>query len=168
MPKGVVTGSCGLIGSEVSRFFARQRFQVHGIDDNHRAVFFGPEGDTSWVLERLRREIPGYRHAALDIRDREGVLALLDEVRPDLIIHTAAQPSHDRAATIPFLDFEVNALGTLHLLEAARRSCPESPFIHIPTNRVYGDRPNGMELRGLEPRFEYDDPAFENGIPESF
>src|SRR6202050_2022006 len=168
MPTAIVPGSCGLIGSEVSRFFARQGFQIHGIDDNHRAVFFGPEGDTSWVLERLRQEIPGYRHASLDIRDREGVLALLAELRPDLIIHTAAQPSHDRAAAIPFLDFEVNALGTLHMLEAARRSCPESPFIHMSTNKVYGDRPNQIALKELETRFEYDDPAFENGIPESF
>ena len=167
MPKVVVTGSCGLIGSEVSRFFARQSFEVFGIDDNHRAVFFGPDGDTSWVLERLRREIPGYRHSALDIRDRERVLELLDEVRPELIIHAAAQPSHDRAADIPFLDFEVNALGTLHLLEAARRSCPESPFIHMSTNKVYGDRPNGIALRELDTRFDYADPAFEHGIPEA-
>jgi CDP-paratose 2-epimerase len=166
MPKVVVTGSCGLIGSQVCRFFSHQGFQIHGIDDNHRAVFFGPEGDTSWMLEHLRQEIPGYRHAPLDIRDRDGVLALLDEVRPELIIHAAAQPSHDRAAAIPFLDFEVNALGTLHLLEAARRSCPESPFIHMSTNKVYGDRPNGIALRELATRFEYDDAAFENGIPE--
>jgi len=168
VPKAVVTGSCGLIGSEVSRFFARQGFQIHGIDDNHRAVFFGPEGDTSWVLDRLQREIPGYCHYSLDIRNRDGVLALLEEVRPDLIIHTAAQPSHDRAAAIPFLDFEVNALGTLHLLEAARRSCPESPFIHMSTNKVYGDRPNLIDLRELATRFEYDDPVFEDGIPEDF
>ncbi len=120
MPTVLVTGSCGLIGSQVSRFFAGHRFRVHGIDDNHRAIFFGPEGDTSWVLDQLRREIPDYRHSALDICDREGVLALLGELRPDLIIHAAAQPSHDRAAAIPFLDFEVNALGTLNLLEAAR------------------------------------------------
>ena len=166
MPKVVVTGSCGLIGSEVSRFFARQGFQIYGIDDNHRAIFFGPEGDTSWVLDGLRQAIPGYRHASLDIRDRAGVLALFDEVRPDLIIHTAAQPSHDRAAAIPFLDFEVNAVGTLHLLEAVRRSCPESPFIHMSTNKVYGDRPNAIAMRELETRFDYDDPAFENGIPE--
>jgi CDP-paratose 2-epimerase len=166
MPKVIITGSCGLIGSEVSRFFARQGFQVHGIDDNHRAVFFGPEGDTSWVLERLRQEIPDYKHAGLDIRDRDGVLALFDEVRPGLVIHTAAQPSHDRATSIPFLDFEVNALGTLHLLEAARRSCPESPFIHMSTNKVYGDRPNRIALRELDTRFDYDDPAFANGIPE--
>lgn len=165
-PTVLVTGSCGLIGSEVSIYFSRQGFRVDGIDSNHRAVFFGPEGDTSWVLGRLRREIPGYRHAALDIRDREGVLAHLRELRPDLIIHTAAQPSHDRAASIPFLDFEVNALGTLHLLEAARQACPESPFIHMSTNKVYGDRPNAIALRELETRWEYDDPAFEHGIAE--
>src|SRR5579863_1413887 len=168
MPKVVVTGSCGLIGSQVCRFFAHQGFQIHGIDDNHRAVFFGPEGDTSWMLEHLRQEIPGYRHAALDIRDRDGVLALLDEVRPDLIIHTAAQPSHDRAAAIPFLDFEVNALGTLNLLEAARQFAPESPFIHMSTNKVYGDRPNTIPLRDLETRWDYGDPSFAEGIPEDF
>jgi CDP-paratose 2-epimerase len=168
MPSVLVTGSCGLIGSEVSLYFARQGFDVHGIDDNHRAIFFGPEGDTSWVLERLREQIRGYRHEPLDIRDREGVLALLEELRPDLIIHAAAQPSHDRAAAIPFLDFEVNALGTLHLLEAARRFCPESPFIHMSTNKVYGDRPNTIKLKELETRFDYDDPAFENGISEDF
>jgi CDP-paratose 2-epimerase len=168
MPIVLVTGSCGLIGSEVSLYFARQGFQIHGVDDNHRAIFFGPEGDTSWVLEHLRREIPGYRHAALDIRAREGVLALLNEVRPDLIIHTAAQPSHDRAAAIPFLDFEVNALGTLHLLEAARRSCPASPFIHMSTNKVYGDRPNAISLQETETRFDYGDRAFEHGIAEDF
>jgi len=164
----LVSGSCGLIGSEVSLFFARQGFRVAGIDSNHRAVFFGPEGDTSWVLERLRREIPGYRHEALDIRNREGVLALMDDLRPSLIIHTAAQPSHDRAADIPFLDFEVNALGTLNMLEAARRSCPESPFIHMSTNKVYGDRPNTIPLNELETRWDYADPAYENGIPEEF
>lgn len=164
----LVTGSCGLIGSEVSVFFAQRGFRIVGIDSNHRAVFFGPEGDTSWVLERLRREIPGYRHDALDIRDREGVLGLMKEVRPDVIIHTAAQPSHDRAAAIPFLDFEVNALGTLHLLEAARQFCAESPFIHMSTNKVYGDRPNTIRLKELETRWDYDDPAFENGIAEGF
>jgi CDP-paratose 2-epimerase len=165
-PLVLVTGSCGLIGSEVSLFFSRQGFRVAGVDSNHRAVFFGPEGDTAWVLERLRREIPDYRHSALDIRDRDGVLALVEELRPNLIIHTAAQPSHDRAAAIPFLDFEVNALGTLHMLEAARRSCPESPFIHMSTNKVYGDRPNGIPLKELETRWDYADAAYRNGIPE--
>jgi CDP-paratose 2-epimerase len=162
----LVTGSCGLIGSEVTRSFARRGFSVMGIDSNHRAVFFGPEGDTSWVLGQLQSEIPDYRHRATDIRDREAVLALMEELKPDLIIHTAAQPSHDRAAAIPFLDFEVNAMGTLHLLEAARRFCPESPFIHMSTNKVYGDRPNTLALTELETRWDYADPAFANGIPE--
>jgi CDP-paratose 2-epimerase len=168
MPTVLVTGSCGLIGSEVSIFFARQGFQVAGIDNNHRAVFFGPEGDTSWVLGRLRREIAGYRHESIDICDRETLLRLVDELRPDLIIHTAAQPSHDRAAAIPFLDFEVNAVGTLNLLEAVRRSCPESPFVHMSTNKVYGDRPNAIPLRELESRWDYADPAYEHGIAEDF
>jgi CDP-paratose 2-epimerase len=164
----LITGSCGLIGSEVAVFFARQGFRVVGVDSNHRAVFFGPEGDTGWMRERLGRQIPDYRHEAIDIRDRESVLELVREVRPNVIIHTAAQPSHDKAADIPFLDFEVNALGTLHLLEAARRFCPESPFIHMSTNKVYGDRPNTIRLKELATRWEYDDPAFANGIAEDF
>jgi CDP-paratose 2-epimerase len=165
----LISGSCGLIGSEVSLFFARQGYRVIGIDSNHRAIFFGPEGDTSWVLERLRQRIPGYRHEALDIsKDRDRLLALVAEVRPDAIVHTAAQPSHDRAAAIPFLDFEVNALGTLNMLEAARRACPESPFIHMSTNKVYGDRPNTIALRELETRWDYADPAYAEGIPEEF
>src|SRR5215472_11148093 len=165
-PSLLVSGSCGLIGSEVSLLFAQLGFRVTGIDSNHRAVFFGPEGDTSGMLDHLRREIPGYRHEALDIRNREGVLSLVKEIKPDLIIHTAAQPSHDRAASIPVLDFEVNALGTLHILEAARQYCPESPFIHMSTNKVYGDRPNSIPLKELERRWEYDDPNYANGIAE--
>jgi len=166
--KVLVTGSCGLIGSEVTRWFARLGFFITGVDSNHRAVFFGPDGDTRWVLGQLKSEIPDYRHEAIDIRDREAVLTLVEELKPDLLIHTAAQPSHDRAATIPFLDFEVNALGTLHLLEAVRRSCPESPFIHMSTNKVYGDRPNLLALDELETRWEYGDPAFQHGIAEDF
>jgi CDP-paratose 2-epimerase len=164
--KALVTGSCGLIGSEVTRSFSRLGFAVTGIDNNQRAVFFGPEGDTSWVLGRLQAEIPDYQHVALDIRDRDAVLALMKDLKPDLIIHTAAQPSHDRAAAIPFLDFEVNALGTLHLLEAARQVCPESPFIHMSTNKVYGDRPNTLALTELETRWDFADPADAHGINE--
>ncbi len=166
--KALVTGSCGLIGSEVTRAFARLGFAITGIDSNHRAVFFGPEGDTNWVLGRLQSEIPSYQHQAIDIRDRDAVLSLVENLRPDLIIHTAAQPSHDRAAEIPFLDFEVNAMGTLHMLEAARRFCPESPFIHMSTNKVYGDRPNTLALAELETRYDYADAAFEHGIAEDF
>jgi CDP-paratose 2-epimerase len=166
--QALVTGSCGLIGSEVSVFFSRAGYDVAGIDSNHRAVFFGPEGDTAGSLDRLRREIPRYRHEAVDIRDRDRVLALVEELRPSVIVHTAAQPSHDRAAAIPFLDFEVNAVGTLNLLEAARRYCPESPFIFTSTNKVYGDRPNTIALAELETRWEYADPAYQDGIPEDF
>ncbi len=168
MRKLLVTGSCGLIGSDVCRYFGREGFRVYGLDSNHRAVFFGPEGDTSWSLELLRREIPEYQHSAIDIRDREAVLSFVREVRPDLIVHTAAQPSHDRAAAIPFLDFEVNALGTLHLLEAARQFCPESPFVHMSTNKVYGDLPNTIALTELPTRWEYADARYEHGIPEDF
>lgn len=166
--KALVTGSCGLIGSEVAISFSQAGYLITGIDSNHRSVFFGPEGDTAWSLDRLRREIPNYRHEATDIRDRDRVLALVAELRPDVIIHTAAQPSHDRAAAIPFLDFEVNALGTLHLLEAARRYCPEAPFIFTSTNKVYGDRPNTIRLAEMETRWDYADPAFEHGIAEDF
>jgi len=166
--KALVTGSCGLIGSEVAIFFSRNGFEVIGIDSNHRAEFFGPEGDTSWSLDRLRREIRGYRHEAIDIRDRDKVLRHIEELRPSVIVHTAAQPSHDRAAAIPFLGFEVNAVGTLHLLEAARRWCPESPFIFTSTNKVYGDKPNRIKLKEMETRWDYDDPAYERGISEDF
>ena len=166
--KLLVTGSCGLIGSAVTRSFARLGFAITGIDSNHRAVFFGPEGDTTWVRGQLESEIRHYHHRAMDICDREAVLSLIEELKPDLIIHTAAQPSHDLAAAIPFLDFEVNALGTLHLLESARRFCPEAPFIHMSTNKVYGDRPNTLPLAELETRWDYADPAFQNGIAEDF
>jgi CDP-paratose 2-epimerase len=164
----LITGSCGLIGSEVCVYFHRFGFRIAGIDNNQRAVFFGHEGDTRWVLKRLAAEIDGYTHHVVDIRDRETILNLLSELKPAVIIHTAAQPSHDLAASIPFDDFEVNALGTLNLLEAARRACPDSPFIHMSTNKVYGDRPNSVPLRELETRWDYDDPNLAEGIPETF
>ena len=141
---------------------------MHGIDNNQRAVFFGSAGDTRWNQRRLEATLSGFRHHELDIRDRDGVLALVRELRPSLIIHAAAQPSHDRAAAIPFDDFDTNAVGTLNLLEAARRFCAESPFVHMSTNKVYGDRPNTIALRELETRWDYDDPAFGDGIPETF
>src|SRR6185369_15342716 len=167
-PLALITGSCGLIGSEVSRWFHRFGFRIAGIDNNQRAIFFGPEGDTSWVLNRLDEEIKGYTHHRVDIRDRPTVLSLVADLKPAVIIHTAAQPSHDRAAAIPFDDFEINAVGTLNLLEAARRGCPESPFIHMSTNKVYGDRPNTIALRELETRWDYADPGYTCGIPEDF
>jgi CDP-paratose 2-epimerase len=165
----LVTGSSGLIGSEVCGYFAGQLgHAVHGVDNNQRAVFFGPQGDTRWNQQRLQKEVPGFVHHELDIRDRAGVLALVKELRPSVIVHTAAQPSHDRAAAIPFDDFDTNAVGTLNLLEAARQFCPESPFIHMSTNKVYGDAPNQLKLKELEKRWDYDDAAYEHGIPETF
>jgi CDP-paratose 2-epimerase len=163
-----VTGSSGLIGSEVCLHFHEQGFAVHGLDNNQRATFFGPQGDTRWNQERLARLIPGFAHHELDIRDRPGILALVREIRPTLIVHAAAQPSHDRAAAIPFDDFDTNAVGTFNLLEAARQACPDSPFVHLSTNKVYGDAPNFIRMKELATRWDYDDPAFENGIPETF
>ena len=168
MKQLLVTGSSGLIGSEVCIYFAAQGWKIHGVDNNQRAVFFGPQGDTRWNQQRLADRIDGFQHHELDIRNRDGVLHLLDTIRPDAIVHTAAQPSHDRAAAIPFDDFDTNAVGTLNLLEAARRACPESPFVHMSTNKVYGDRPNTIALQELETRWDYADATYENGIPESF
>jgi CDP-paratose 2-epimerase len=162
----LVTGSSGLIGSEVCTYFAREGFAVHGVDNNQRAVFFGSQGDTRWNQQRLARTLREFTHHEVDVRDRSGVLALVRELRPAVIVHAAAQPSHDRAAAIPFDDFDVNAVGTLNLLEAAHQACPESPFVHMSTNKVYGDRPNAIALKELETRWDFADPAFEEGIPE--
>jgi len=168
MLKILVTGSSGLIGSEVCAHFHDDGYIVHGVDNNQRAVFFGPQGDTVWNRDRLIQRLNNFVHHELDIRNREGILRLLHEIRPNIIVHAAAQPSHDRAAAIPFDDFDTNATGTLNMLEAARRSCPESPFIHMSTNKVYGDAPNLLRLKELDTRWEYDDPEYENGISETF
>jgi CDP-paratose 2-epimerase len=164
----LVTGSSGLIGSEVCSYFAEQGYRIHGVDNNQRAVFFGAQGDTRWNQHRLERELPSFVHHELDIRDRRGVLDLLQEIRPAVIVHAAAQPSHDRAAAIPFDDFDTNAGGTLNMLEGARRGCPESPFIYLSTNKVYGDRPNRIPLVEHETRWDYADPQYAEGIPETF
>lgn len=168
MKKLLVTGSSGLIGSQVSEYFAGMGWQVHGVDNNQRAVFFGPEGDTRWRQHQLEATLPGFVHHELDMRDRQGVLDCLAQLKPDAIVHTAAQPSHDRAAAIPFDDFDTNAVGTLNMLEAARRATPEAPFVHMSTNKVYGDAPNRIPLKELDSRWDYDDANYENGIPETF
>jgi CDP-paratose 2-epimerase len=169
MKKLLVTGSSGLIGSEVCVYFAKRNWEIHGVDNNQRAVFFGPQGDTRWNQDRLSSSLAKqFIHHEVDIRDRLGVLNLMQEVQPEAIVHTAAQPSHDRAAAIPFADFDTNAVGTVNLLEAARRSCPETPFAHMSTNKVYGDRPNTIPLKELETRWDYDDSSYENGISEDF
>ena len=156
----LVTGSSVLIGSEVCVYFARELgYAIHGVDNNQRAVFFGPKGDTRWNQQRLARELRGFVHHKLDIRDCAGVHALVKAVKPSIIVHTAAQPSHDRAGEIPFDDFDTNAVGTMNLLEATRAAAPESPFVHMSTNKVYGDAPNRITLRECETRWDFNDPT---------
>ncbi|MEH2285007.1 MAG: NAD-dependent epimerase/dehydratase family protein [Nostoc sp.] len=168
MNKLLVTGSSGLIGSEVCLYFAHQGWAIHGIDNNQRAIFFGSQGDTRWNQKRLASELKGFVHHEIDIRDRTAILDLIDSLRPDAIVHTAAQPSHDLAASIPFDDFETNAVGTLNLLEATRQFVPDAPFVHMSTNKVYGDAPNEIPMVELATRWDYADSAYEHGIPESF
>jgi len=168
MKKILVTGSSGLIGSEVCLYFAERGWHIHGVDNNQRAIFFGPPGDTRWNQHRLESLIPDFVHHELDIRDRQGVLDLLQQVKPDAIVHAAAQPSHDLAASIPFADFDTNAVGTLNMLEAVRQAVPDSPFASMSTNKVYGDAPNELALKELETRWEYTDESYWTGIPESF
>jgi CDP-paratose 2-epimerase len=163
----LVTGSSGLIGSESVEYFDRQGHKIVGVDNSMRAVFFGSAGDTLWNLERLKNSTRQFTPVALDIRDRDGVMTLFRENRFDLIIHCAAQPSHDKAADIAFLDFEVNALGTVNLLEAARQHCRDSAFIFMSTNKVYGDAPNEKPLCETETRYDYSNPSDYEGIDET-
>jgi CDP-paratose 2-epimerase len=141
---------------------------VVGVDNNQRADFFGPGGDTRWNQHRLLATFRSFSHTELDIRNRTAVLDLVSEVKPDLIVHTAAQPSHDLAASRPFDDFDVNAVGTLNMLEATRRHAPDAVFVHMSTNKVYGDRPNTIALRELPTRWDFADPAYADGIREDF
>ncbi|HEX3694628.1 MAG TPA: NAD-dependent epimerase/dehydratase family protein [Polyangia bacterium] len=163
----LVTGSNGLIGSEAVGYFDRLGAEVTGVDNNMRAVFFGPDGDTRWNQQRLQAQAPRFHHVELDIRNREAVLALLAERPFDLIVHCAAQPSHDLAAKMPFEDFDVNAVGTLNLLEALRRHRPDAVFIMMSTNKVYGDAPNEVPLEERPTRWEYARPEDFAGISES-
>lgn len=163
----LVTGSSGLIGSEAVEHFDRQGHRVHGIDNNLRAVFFGEPGDTTWNRDRLLRVTKNFTHHDLDIRDRPGLDALFRANRFDLIVHCAAQPSHDKARDIPILDFEVNALGTVNLLEVTRLHCPDAVFVFLSTNKVYGDAPNELPLKELETRWEYARPEDFHGINEN-
>jgi CDP-paratose 2-epimerase len=162
--KAVVTGSGGLIGSECARMLCAQGWDVIGADNDMRREVFGDAGSTSANVAWLREKQPRYRHVCLDIRDRQGVRDLFAAERPAFVIHTAAQPSHDRAASIPYEDFDVNAVGTLNLLVAARDFCPESPFCFTSTNKVYGDRPNYLPLVEHEKRYDYAD---RDGVDES-
>ncbi len=166
MKRMLVTGSSGLIGSEVCAYFHGQGWLIHGVDNNTRATFFGPQGDTRWNQRRLQADLKKFRHHELDIRDRKGALALIQELRPDVIVHTAAQPSHDLAAKIPFDDFDTNAVGTINLLEATRLHTPETVFVHMSTNKVYGDAPNELALVEQAKRWDYASPNDFDGIAE--
>ncbi len=167
----LVTGSAGLIGTEAARFFADKGMDVIGIDNDMRAYFFGTSASTDWSREQLQADLPGYHHESIDIRDIEALRTVFSRYGKDieLVLHTAAQPSHDWAAREPLTDFSVNATGTLNLLELAREICPDAPFIFTSTNKVYGDTPNRLPLEELETRWELspDHPFFSKGIDES-
>lgn len=163
----LVTGSSGLIGSEAVEHFDREGHSVTGIDNNMRREFFGPAGDTTWNLGRLQRATRTFRHMDIDIRDRQRIFELFQAEGYDLIIHCAAQPSHDKAREIPLVDFDVNAVGTLNMLEATRLYAPQAVFIFMSTNKVYGDVPNELPIIEQETRWEYAREEDYNGINES-
>ena len=164
----LITGAGGLIGSEAVEHYCAQGYTVYGIENNQRAVFFGPKGSTEFRLNYLKATYANFTNFWLDIRDKEQILSLFRQIKFDVIIHTAAQPSHDRAAAIPFDDFETNANGTLHLLEAVRQTNKDCIFIHMSTNKVYGDKPNSLNLVETKTRYDYADLEYVNGIDESF
>jgi len=163
--KALITGSGGLIGSECVRQLSAEGWEVVGIDNDMRRQFFGEQGTTHPVVQELQSTLPRYRHLPIDIRDRQAVREVFEAERPQFIIHTAAQPSHDKAAAIPYDDFDVNALGTMNVLVAARDFCRESPFCFTSTNKVYGDRPNYLPLIELDKRYDYADGL--DGVDES-
>jgi CDP-paratose 2-epimerase len=171
MAVAVITGAAGLIGGEAVRFFAGQGFEIVGIDNDMRRVFFGPAASTVWHRQAHERGIKGYVHVDADIRDQEAMAKVFSRYGKDIavVIHTAAQPSHDWAASDPMTDFTVNASATLVLLELARAHCPEAPFLYLSTNKVYGDTPNRLPLVERETRWELAEshPFAEHGIDES-
>lgn len=165
MPNALITGSGGLIGSECVRYLCDLGWDVAGIDNDSRAHFFGPEASTRPAIEQLVADCSAYRHHAIDIRDRQAIRDIFAAERPHFIVHAAAQPSHDKAAAIPYDDFDTNAAGTMNILVAARDFCRDSPLCFVSTNKVYGDRPNAIEMTELETRFDYADGR--DGIDES-
>jgi len=168
MRKLLVTGSAGLIGSEVVTHFAQKGWQIIGMDNNMRADFFGEGGDTKWNAKRLVSKFRNYQHFEVDIRDRVAIREFVKENKPNAIVHTAAQPSHDLAASRPYDDFDVNAVGTMNLLEATRTYSTQVPFVHMSTNKVYGDAPNRLNLEEMETRWDYADLEYYDGIKETF
>ena len=169
MSVAIITGSAGLIGSEACIYFSESGLDVVGIDNDMRSRFFGETASTAWNVERLEKKLSNYTHHSVDIRDRESIDDLFKRYGSDisLVIHTAAQPSHDWAAREPFTDFDINATGTLNLLEATRQHAPEAVFIFTSTNKVYGDTPNRLPLVEQETRFEIDPShPYQDGIKE--
>ncbi|MES2006523.1 MAG: NAD-dependent epimerase/dehydratase family protein [Patescibacteria group bacterium] len=169
MKTALITGSAGLIGSESARFFAKKGYFVVGIDNDMRAYYFGPEASTSGNNDKLKEELgANYVHYVADIRHHDKIEEIVKKHKPDIVIHTAAQPSHDWAAKEPYTDFSVNAGGTLVMLESVRQFAPEATFIFTSTNKVYGDTPNALPLIEKETRFEIDEAhPFYKGIDET-
>jgi len=164
----LITGAGGLIGSEAVEYYCAQGYKVYGIENNQRQIFFGSKGSTLLRLTQLEIKYFNFKNFNIDIRDKNSILSLFKQINFDVIIHTAAQPSHDKAASIPFDDFETNANGTLHLLEAVRQTNKDCIFIHMSTNKVYGDKPNTLNLVELDTRYDYADLEYQNGINENF
>jgi len=163
----LITGSAGLVGSACAEFYCKKNVSVLGIDNDMRSFFFGNDGSTKNSINNLKLSFSNYRHVHEDIRNKAKIFNIFEEFLPDAIIHCAAQPSHDLAAKIPFDDFTVNAIGTLNLLEAAKKYCKQSSFIFLSTNKVYGDKPNYLELEEKDYRWEFKDKNY-NGIDENF
>lgn len=170
MSVAIITGATGLVGSEAARYFGSKGLQIVGIDNDMRARFFGPQASTAWMQHELTRLVRGYQHYNVDVRDSESIFQIFEKLgkRIDLVVHAAAQPSHDWAAREPLTDFAINGTGTLNVLEATRRSAPEAVFIFMSTNKVYGDRPNALPLLEQPLRWELNPQHsfFDKGIPE--
>ena len=170
MKIALITGSCGLVGSESAIFFSKRKFKIIGIDNNFRKFFFGKDGDISWIKTKLKKEIKNYEHYNTDIRNFKKLEKVFKKYRNkiNLIIHAAAQPSHDWAKNKPYIDFDINAKGTLNLLELTRLYCPNAPFLFMSTNKVYGNNPNKLPLIEKKTRWEIkNNHKFKNGIDES-
>jgi len=166
----LITGSCGLVGSESSIFFAKKNFKIIGIDNNSRKFFFGKDGDVTWIKNNLKRNIKGYKHLNIDIRNFLALQKVFLKYKKNIkvIVHAAAQPSHDWAKNKPFIDFDINAKGTLNLLELTKKHCPKAPFIFMSTNKVYGDNPNYLPLIEKKTRWEIkNNHQFKKGIDET-